>query len=128
MPIVVSYTETPEGRAALQRASREAEIHRLDLIVVHSSRRGREEQPAEGDPVAEVRARMAEEGLELQVREMPRGEDPADVVNATAGEVAAELIVIGVRRRSPVGKLVLGSVAQRILLESRCAVLAVKSA
>lgn len=128
MPIVVSFTETPEGRAALQRASREAEIHRLGLVVVHSSRRSREEHPAEGDPLAEVQERMADEGLEVHLRDMPRGEDPADVVNTTAGEVGAELIVIGLRRRSPVGKLVLGSVAQRILLESRCAVLAVKSA
>lgn len=128
MSIVVSFTETAEGRAALQRASREARTHRLGLVVVHSGRRGREEQPAAGDPVADVRAELAEDGLELEVREMPRGEDPADIVNAVAGEVTAELIVIGLRRRTPVGKLVLGSVAQRILLESRCAVLAVKSA
>jgi nucleotide-binding universal stress UspA family protein len=43
-----------------------------------------------------------------------------------ADEVGAELIVIGMRRRSAVGKLLLGSTAQRILLDARCPVLAVK--
>ena len=44
----------------------------------------------------------------------------------SANETDADLIVIGLRRRTPVGKLILGSNAQRILLDAPCAVLAVK--
>ena len=54
--------------------------------------------------------------------------DVADQVLAVADEVDAALIVVGLRRRTPVGKLIMGSVAQRILLGAHCPVLAVKPA
>ena len=56
-----------------------------------------------------------------------RGFEPAEDLISIAERVAAELIVIGLRRRSPVGKLILGSNAQRILLDAHCPVLAVKA-
>jgi len=56
-----------------------------------------------------------------------RGTDPADDLVSVAEEVGADFIVIGLRRRSPVGKLILGSNAQRILLDAPCPVLAVKA-
>ena len=55
-----------------------------------------------------------------------RGNEPAEDLIAVANDVGADLIVIGLRRRTPVGKLILGSNAQRILLDAPCAVLAVK--
>ena len=50
-----------------------------------------------------------------------------DDLIVTAEDAAAAFIVIGLRRRSPVGKLLLGSNAQRVLLDASCPVLAVKA-
>ena len=54
--------------------------------------------------------------------------DVADGVFRVADETNASLVVIGLRRRSPVGKPILGSSAQRILLDADRPVLAVKPA
>ena len=50
-----------------------------------------------------------------------------DVILDTARDSRAELIVLGIRRRSPVGKIIMASTAQRVLLESPCPVLCVKA-
>jgi nucleotide-binding universal stress UspA family protein len=79
--------------------------------------------------VGEVRAICADLGMrepDLEIRWIRDAYEPADDVLAVAEETDAELIVIGLRKRSGVGKLFLGSSAQRILLDSSCPVLAVK--
>lgn len=60
------------------------------------------------------------------VRRFTSTELAADDVLTVAEEVGAELIVIGLRHRTPVGKLIMGSTAQSILLDANCSVLAVK--
>ena len=69
---------------------------------------------------------LSGDGLALEVRQLVRGNEPAEDLISVANETDADLIVIGLRRRTPVGKLILGSNAQRILLDAPCAVLAVK--
>jgi nucleotide-binding universal stress UspA family protein len=65
--------------------------------------------------------------VEHELRQPVRGHEPADEVVDLAAEVGAELVVIGLRRRTAVGKSLLGSTAQRILGDAPCAVLAVKA-
>ena len=65
-------------------------------------------------------------GIEHDVRRLVQGREAAEDLIAVADEVTADFIVIGLRRRTPVGKLILGSNAQKILLDSSCPVLAVK--
>ena len=128
MSIVVGYLATPEGRAALETATAETERRGERLVVVVSDR-GDEtaEQRHELDRVLDtVRADLETRGVAHEVRVLSRGRDVAEDLIGTAEEVSASLIVIGLRRRSPVGKLILGANAQRILLDSPCPVLAVK--
>lgn len=117
--IVVGYTAKPEGRAALARALDEARLRGSRLIVVHTS--------AENE-VSELRHELDAADIAYAIHEAPDALDPAEeLINAADGS-DAEFIVIGLRRRSPVGKLLLGSNAQRVLLDASCPVLAVKAA
>ncbi|HHU09661.1 MAG TPA: universal stress protein [Intrasporangiaceae bacterium] len=131
MAIIVGYIDTPEGQAALSAARDEARARKTKLVVVNSHKGG---ASFDGDDAIrteqildEVRKSLEEAGVEFQIRELVRGNDPTDDLISVAEESGGELIVIGLRRRSPIGKLVLGSNAQRILLEADCPVLSVKA-
>ncbi len=129
--IVVGYVPKPEGHAALKLGAEEAKARGASLVVVNSHRGGREfdrDDAMESESQLEaVRDELKAAGVEFEIRQLVRGMDPAEDLINVATEVSADLIVIGLRRRSPVGKLILGSNAQRILLDSNCPVLAVKA-
>ena len=124
MAIVVGYIPTKEGAAALARAGEEAVLRGADLVVINSNRDGAGDDSEELDRLG---SELKAQGVTVTVRQLIRGNEPAEDLIAVAGEIEAELIVIGLRRRTPVGKLILGSNAQRILLDAPCPVLAVKS-
>ncbi len=129
--IVVGFVSKPEGHAALQQAIAEAKLRAARLIVVNSNKGG----PAlDADAAAEVdreldavHTALHASGLPHEVRTLVRGNDPAADLVSIAREENADFIVIGLRRRSPVGKLILGSNAQQVLLDATCPVLAVKA-
>lgn len=129
--VVVGFVPKPEGEAALTSAIAEAKLRKAKIVVVNSHRGGSEfDQEASTKAEAEmerIRGRLAEEDIEHEVRQLVRGFEPAEDLISIADAAGAELIVIGLRRRSPVGKLILGSNAQRILLDAKCPVLAVKA-
>ena len=130
MPIVVGYVPTAEGRAALERAAEECRMRKTRLIVINSARgggSGGDETGGDDEQLAAVGSLLAQDGLEHEVRQLVLGLEPAEDLIAVAEEVSADMIVIGLRRRSPVGKLILGSNAQRVLLDAPCPVLAVKA-
>ena len=130
MRIVVGFLRSPEGRAALERAIEETRRRDAELLVVHSTR-GRHHDVAREviayrEEFERLGQRLEGERIAYQLTEYVRDQSPARDLLAAAEEHDADLIVIGVRRRSPVGKLVLGSNAQEILLQATCDVLAVK--
>lgn len=128
MSVIVGYRPTPEGKAALERAVDEARRSGDRLLVINSA-----EEPAEspGQISAEHRVdalsqRLAVDGIGHDIRQLDANDDPAESIIASVADPAKDLIVIGLRRRTPVGKLILGSVAQEVLLGAECPVLAVK--
>lgn len=127
--IVVGYTPTIQGMAAVRAAIEEAGRRGGTLHVVNASAGDSYVDPGLAGPaqVADLE-RLLTEWAVPHLFDQPVGRtDPAEEVLDAADRSAAELIVIGLRRRTPVGKLLMGSTAQRILLHATCPVLAVKA-
>ena len=129
MSIVVGYVPTPEGEAALSTAVEEAQRRDTRLVLVNTSRGDAlvDERYADQDQLDAVRARLTASAVVYEFVQAVRGREAHEEIVAVASERRAELVVIGLRRRSPVGKLIMGSTAQRVLLEAPCPVLAVKA-
>ena len=127
MSIVVAYTPDAYGQAALDHGAGEAVRRDTSLVVVNATKGDALVDPryAHEDQIATITTELEAAGLDVTVRHevVP---DVAQAVLEVARETDAALIVVGVRHRSPVGKALMGSVGQRILLDARCPVLAVK--
>jgi nucleotide-binding universal stress UspA family protein len=125
--IVVGWMPDDYGEAALARAVEEARLRSGRVVVVNATRGDAlvDDRYADDEQLARLTGELVGSGVDVDVRRS-MGADVGDQVLAVAAEVSADLVVIGLRRRSPVGKLIMGSVAQRILLGADCAVLAVK--
>jgi nucleotide-binding universal stress UspA family protein len=126
--VLVTYVPTPEGDAAFAAAVEEAGRRSARLVLLNTPRQGAPVSAAMAgeDVVRDLLARASAAGVEVEVRQDAHAGDLADEVLRVADAVDASVILIGLRRRSPVGKLLMGSTAQRILLDADRPVLAVK--
>ena len=128
MIIVVGYSPTKPGQAALLAGIEEAQQRQASLVVLNASRGDATYDPGFAQPadLDWVRTTCTEAGLEFSVRQEVRGREPWEEIVDLLHEVNADLCVIGIRRRSAVGKMLMGSNAHHILIEAPCHVLSVK--
>ena len=130
--IVVGYTSTPEGEAALVRAMEEAQLRGARLEVVHSRKDGGERDADDNlrynEAMERISQRLVEANIEYHTHDYIQGHTPAEDIVGCALETGAELIIIGLRQRTKTGKYLMGSVAQDVLLDAPCPVLAVRAA
>ena len=130
MTILIGYIPTPRGEAALVAGLEEAAARGEEVVVLNSPRRGQLvdahliDEGAEADLVERARAL----GVTLRVDRADHGADLVAAFDAAIAASGARLVVIGIKHRSPVGKLVMGSDAQRLLLDLDAPILAVKPA
>lgn len=129
MTILVAYVPRPEGEAALEKGIEIAIRRQERLVVVNASVGGKQVDPsmAEVRDVERVEALLAASGLDAQFKQFVRGQNAVAEIEALVDSLQASVLIIGLRKRSAVGKLILGSVAQELLLSVPCPVLAVKS-
>lgn len=128
MTIVVGYTPGPVGAVVVKTAIAESRLRDLPLVVVNTTRGDRlvDQRYSQGDDWEALVQELADSGVAHEVRHFTSDAMPADDLLAVADEVAAALIVVGIRKRSALGKVLLGSTAQRVVLEADCPVLTVK--
>ncbi len=117
MSVLVAVTDSPEGLYSLSAAAEEAALLGTDLIAVNLT-------------LGMLDTSALPEKCAVTVVDRAGRED-RDPVTAVLDELDAypdvTRLVIGIRKRSRVGKALLGSVTQRLLLTSPVAVLAVKA-
>ncbi|WP_296447032.1 universal stress protein [Rhodoferax sp. UBA5149] len=129
MTILVAYVPRPEGQAALDKGIEIAKSRNEHLVVVNASPGGSKEDPslADAQDFERIEQMLANTGLSAEVKQYVRGKNAVEEIEALVESLQVSLLVIGLRKRSPVGKLIMGSVAQELLLSVSCPVLAVKS-
>lgn len=128
MTVVVGYVPNAQGEAALAAGADEARLRGMRLVVV-SGTRGESAVsatvPQTSGLVMSVAA-LRGSGVECEIRNVEGERDAAAAILSVAAEVQAALVVIALKRRSAVGKLLLGSTAQRVLLDASCPVLTLR--
>lgn len=130
MCVAVAHQIRSTSRAALREAAREAVFRDTDLAVIHVA------ETLDQDVTEAYRAGISDEieralgttdlgGLRWSLHLDPGGSDVALTILGIARKLGAELVVIGGRRRTPVGKAFMGSATQKIILGATCPILVV---
>ena len=129
MTILVAYVPRPEGRAALDKGIEIATRRQERLVVVNASPGGKEDETVlvDGYEGERVEERLAQLPIPAEFMQCVRGRSTLDEIEALVTELNVSVLVIGLRKRTAVGKLLLGSMAQEILMTIPCPILAVKA-
>jgi nucleotide-binding universal stress UspA family protein len=130
MTVAVAHQVSPTSRVALLQAVQEARFRDTDLAVLHvveSIDADREEAYRLGvsDEIEKVVGKAA--GVPWKLHLATAEPDLSGALLTLVDTLGADLLVIGARRRSPVGKALLGSVAQTVILDANLPVLVVKA-
>lgn len=127
--IVIGYTADRFGQAALDHGIEQARLHNTGVLVINSTAGDAYADAtfAQADGVRDLQARLSTSGVPFEFSQ-PVGVDAATELLTAMDSPDAVMLVIGIKHRNPVGKLLMGSVSQQVLLECPKPVLAVKPA
>jgi nucleotide-binding universal stress UspA family protein len=126
--ILVAYVARPEGHAALEKGIEIAKRRNEHLLVINASPGGGKDDPSALDvqDYERVQQLLDRAGIGAEIKQFVRGKSVVEEIEALVVSLNASLLIIGLRKRSAIGKLIMGSVAQELLLSISCPILAVK--
>ena len=129
MTILVAYVARPEGQAALDKGIEIATRRNEALVVVNAGPGGKDDPGVvDGNEGERLSERLAKLPVPAEFKHFVRGKSTVDEIETLVNHLDVSVLVIGLRRRTAVGKLLLGSTAQEILMTVSCPVLCVKAA
>ncbi|MEU4388237.1 universal stress protein [Promicromonospora sp. NPDC023805] len=124
MTVLVAYNESPQGEAAMRAAVTEATRREQELAVLVLTPQVEDKVPA---ALAHLLDTVPGSVTVAPIVFRAEHDDVADAIVDQAEAVSADLVVIGSRKHSTVGKFLVGSTTQRVLLDSPAPVLVVKA-
>ena len=130
MKILVGFDGSRVSEAALKLAAKHAQAFDAQILLVQSMTGGPEMlrsdfENAERELISR-KNQFREKKIACESLLSVRGLSPGEDLVRLAKEHTVNEIIVGVRRRSKVGKLVFGSTAQFVILNAPCPVVTVK--
>jgi nucleotide-binding universal stress UspA family protein len=130
MKILVGYDGSNSAKDALQLAITHAKAFEAQVMVITSLTGGTVTEEAEilnaNDDLAEAEKVLKDADIPCETHLLVRGMQPGEDIVNFADENKVDSIIIGVKRRSKVGKLLFGSNAQYVIIKANCPVTSVK--
>ena len=131
MKIMICYDGSNVARDAMDLAKQHAEVMDGQIYLVRSMEGGpeipkKEFDSAEGELSELAETVFQENGIDCEPHFLVRGLNPGEDLVKFANEYDVNEIIIGVRKRSKVGKFLFGSTAQYVILEAPCPVVSIK--
>lgn len=128
--ILVGYDGSNAAKAALNLGVKHAEAFKGKVVLIRSLISGTEKdndeiQAAKQD-LAYAEKYCNENAVPCETHLLIRGLSPGEDIIQFAEDCHASEIIMGVRRRSQVGKILFGSVARYVILQAACPVVTVK--
>jgi len=130
MKILVGFDGSNSGKEALAIAKKHAISFNGNVSVVMSMVKGTENEQKEIDQATKdleyAKEFFDKDNIQCETHLLIRGLSAGEDLVEFANENNIEEIVVGVKRRSKVGKLLMGSTAQYVILKASCPVVSVK--
>ncbi len=130
MNILVGYDGTNSAKDALNLAKSHAKVFGASVEVVTSMQKGTESQRKEIEQAERglgyAKTLFEEDNIACNTHLLIRGLSAGEDIVEFADENEVDEIIVGVKRRSKVGKLLRGSTAQYVILQAQCPVVTVK--
>ena len=128
MKILVGYDDKDTAKKVLEVAVEHAKAFGAELHVLHSKVTDLPEKEHQEDwrKMEELKSDLEAQGVSCKMHLLIANMDPGEHLVTFAEEHEMNEIIIGVRMRSRVGKLLMGSTARHVILDAHCPVLSVK--